>query len=72
MGTANMTAPITRQKVPTMAGNIPPSRIPLVGALVKNSQSIAPIPFLIIIKTISPTGITTNKVERKRKKKAIF
>jgi hypothetical protein len=42
--------------VPSIAGKIPPTHMPLLGIDDKNSQLIADAPFFIIIKTIKITG----------------
>ena len=39
-GKANNALPVIRQKVPTMAGRIPPDVMPSVGAPVKNSHAM--------------------------------
>jgi hypothetical protein len=72
MGRANIIVPSTKYKVPIIAGNMPPSLIPIRGIEVKNSQEIAPIPFLMIITTIRATGIITNRLAKNKKENAIL
>ena len=43
-GKATIILPTIRQKVPTMAGKIPPPVIPSVGSEVRNSQLMEPAP----------------------------
>jgi len=48
--------PATKHKVPTIAGKIPPARIPERGAVVRNSQLSPGAPFMTIYATINNTG----------------
>jgi hypothetical protein len=59
-------AHVTIKIVPSIAGRIPPPRIPSLGIDAKNSQVIADAPFFMITKIIVPTGITDKTVARKR------
>jgi hypothetical protein len=55
---------MTRKKVPTIAGNIPPPVIPSDGAVDKNFQLILGIPLYEIITT---KVITINTIENAQK-----
>jgi hypothetical protein len=59
-----MIAQRTIEKVPNIAGKIPPPRIPSFGIDDKNSQLIADAPFFIITKTIIITGAIAKIVAR--------
>jgi hypothetical protein len=55
-GSVTIIAHSTIEKVPNIAGKIPPPRIPSLGIDDKNSQLIAEAPFFIITKIIRITG----------------
>jgi hypothetical protein len=48
MGMLTMAVAKVNTTVPTMAGRIPPSFMPLLGNSVKNSQLMAPMPWTTI------------------------
>ena len=47
-GNANIALPTISQKVPTIAGMMPPFVIPSVGGWVRKSQLITPIPLMMM------------------------
>jgi hypothetical protein len=62
----------TIERVPTIAGKIPPLLIPFVGIAVKNSKDMAEYPFFIIIKIIITTGIIATIVAQNKNATANF
>ena len=71
-GKANNALPVIRQKVPTMAGRIPPDVMPSVGAPVKNSQSMTPIPLYMIKPRMAKRMPTTLRLSKRNSPNAMF
>ena len=72
IGRVTAIAHITIERVPIMAGRIPPPLMPSLGMDVRNSQVMADAPFFMMIKTIMDTGIIASIVTQNKIENAIF